>query len=898
MTEEADLGIVFDRLESLTCKQCGCEIDVAELEPFTAIQCPRCARQETVPGRLGQFLLLGLISTGGMGGVYHALDESLGRHVAVKVMLKSLGEDKAFVENFKREARSAAQLNHPNIAQIYSFGKEKGQPYIVMELVRGEGLDKMIQEGRGLDQALVLRIGLDIAGGLKAADEIGLVHGDIKPENILLDEKKRAKLVDFGIAQFEGQARGEGVWGTPYYIAPEKVRQRPSDSRTDIYSLGATLYHALAGVPPFEGETPLEVVKARLEQAAPPLQEARPDINEQVAATLARMLEASPAMRYPTYASLISDLTKALKAVSPKPAHGLPGGATGKKVIIKKRSPSVILSSQGERRSAGGGGQIAPRQITVRRREQQGVMGPPKPRKRSPKLKVVLWVILFVLLSMVIARGYISFRDKRYAEMEERRRVYELKQALESVEESVAVIVVAATNVVKLVPKIGPPVARTREAAAAVLGDSLNDYDLSPLPLPGEKPPPGKEKPEQREGDAGEKAAAEPDGDEAPSQEDAEPDGDEAPSQEDAEPDGDETPSQEDAEPDAAAEDDAPAGEEEGDRQPDDDSGEAAGEAEDKDEKPPPAADDPELVRLVRQAVTQGALVRTNGAAAAGIAADARAARAAALEQTDLAGVRVETEGLAGQAELLERYEEQIVAAIAKAESLAAKAEELRRQDDRKKEEDRRLEEARRKEEARRELVAQELQRAKNAQQNTTLSVQTFKFKEALEAVSAGHDQCQTEEGKAAFKLIMDRYTYLVGLMDFLIEMLNKDPYNWGWVRGPRAAEDILGADEHGVKLKGRTVPWGQVKMSQLFRIIEHYLSNPRLKRTQRGTQNFAVAVFCAENALRKAVPGYLDKAVRLVPRLEEEIERHFPEGEETRENTEPEEEKQPPAEA
>ncbi len=186
--EQGAVSVATDPVAAMRCEQCDAQIDVSELTAFTDIECPHCRHHAQVPARLGAFRLLRLLGMGGMGGVFYAHDETLGRFVAIKVMLKSLGDDPSFVETFKREAQAVAKLNHPNIAQIYSFGQEKGQPYIVMELIKGRHLDEMIEEDDSLSERLVLRVMLDIANGLAAADEVGLIHGDIKPVNILLDD--------------------------------------------------------------------------------------------------------------------------------------------------------------------------------------------------------------------------------------------------------------------------------------------------------------------------------------------------------------------------------------------------------------------------------------------------------------------------------------------------------------------------------------------------------------------------------------------------------------------------------------------------------------------------------------------------------------------------------------
>lgn len=314
MAEHEPIDVIADQVEKIACRKCGRHLDVSKLPMFSKVECPDCKTKQTVPARLGQFLLLEVLGAGGMGAVYQALDQSLGRYVAIKVMRRAMGEDPAFVENFMREARAAAALNHRNVVQIYSCGQEKGQPYIVMELVSGGRLDEMISQGNPIDEVRALEIGVDVVEGLKAANDVGLIHGDVKPANILFDKNGIAKVADFGLARFVAwqQDRGE-VWGTPYYIAPEKARGQKVDHRSDIYSLGATLYHALGAKPPFDGKTATDVVLARLKNPAIGLRVIRPSLQPETADVIARTLESDPFMRYPTYASLLADLREALR---------------------------------------------------------------------------------------------------------------------------------------------------------------------------------------------------------------------------------------------------------------------------------------------------------------------------------------------------------------------------------------------------------------------------------------------------------------------------------------------------------------------------------------------------------------------------------------------------------
>jgi len=285
-------------------------------------------------GENGNFLLERELGAGGMGGVYMGRDKMLDRPVAVKVMLKSLGSDPEFVEKFKKEAQSAARLIHPNIAQIYSYGIHEDMPYIAMELASGGSLYSIMQTNPGkTDISRILKICQQVAQALQCASDQGCVHGDVKPENILLDANGNAKLVDFGLAAMQKDTTE--IWGTPYYISPEKVKKEVLDFRADMYSLGGTLYHALTGVAPFEGSDPVEVVKKRFLGAPKKPSELRPEITPALDNLVMTMLALEKGNRYPSFEALLKAFTDVLtnglvanktssesSASSAKPASG------------------------------------------------------------------------------------------------------------------------------------------------------------------------------------------------------------------------------------------------------------------------------------------------------------------------------------------------------------------------------------------------------------------------------------------------------------------------------------------------------------------------------------------------------------------------------------------------
>ena len=308
----------------IACSSCGQHLDVTDLPAFSRALCPTCNTKLLVPMVIGNYQLLSSVGSGGMGTVYKAFDTTLQRFVAVKLMKKELASNKEFVADFTREARAAASLNHPNIAQILSFGQTSettdGQYYIVMELLEGGSLDHMIETHKRVPELDVLNIGIQVASALKAAYQRGVIHRDIKPGNILFNAESQAKVVDFGLAQFAGaeeeKKQEDGIWGTPYYIAPEKLSGEREDFRSDIYSLGGTLFHALAGRAPFEANSATEVVLKHLREPALSLKTFAPDICDETAQTIGQMLRKNREERYASYEELIDDLEEAKAAIA------------------------------------------------------------------------------------------------------------------------------------------------------------------------------------------------------------------------------------------------------------------------------------------------------------------------------------------------------------------------------------------------------------------------------------------------------------------------------------------------------------------------------------------------------------------------------------------------------
>lgn len=272
---------------------------------------------EPRPGQpFGAFEIEAELGRGGMAIVYKAYQRDLSRHVALKVLAPHLLGDPTFVERFQGEARTAASLEHSNIVPIYEVGEVEGTPYIAMRLIEGETLAAKVARSGQLPLNAVLSLVTQLAQALDFAHSNGVVHRDVKPTNILVDEHGRAYLADFGIARASDQSRHTrtgALVGTPEYMSPEQVQGRPVTDAADRYALGVIAYELLTGRPPFQAETVASVLHAQVYETPQRLHRLRADLPSGIEGAVSRMLDKDPARRWPSGAEFAAELRNAIE---------------------------------------------------------------------------------------------------------------------------------------------------------------------------------------------------------------------------------------------------------------------------------------------------------------------------------------------------------------------------------------------------------------------------------------------------------------------------------------------------------------------------------------------------------------------------------------------------------
>ena len=266
----------------------------------------------------GRYQINGFIGEGGMSRVWRALDQNTGKNVAVKVLREEYSEDESFIRRFDREAQAASRMSHPNIVNLLDVGvEEDGTRYLVMEYVQGKTLKRFIQESGALRPEIAAQIIIRVLAALQHAHQNGVVHRDIKPQNILIDKEGTVKVADFGIARMANaqtvSQTDESVMGSVYYFSPEQARGAAVDARSDIYSVGVVFYEMLTGKVPFTGDSPVAIAMQHLQTAPIPPAEVNPSVSSALDFVVLHAMEKKPRRRYQSAEEMLRDVRLAME---------------------------------------------------------------------------------------------------------------------------------------------------------------------------------------------------------------------------------------------------------------------------------------------------------------------------------------------------------------------------------------------------------------------------------------------------------------------------------------------------------------------------------------------------------------------------------------------------------
>jgi serine/threonine-protein kinase len=327
-------------------------------------QPPAAATPDLTGRTLAEFRVLRRLGGGGMGEVYLAEQLSLGRMVALKILRPDLvASQPEAMQRFQAEGRAVARATHANIVQVYAIGEAEGVCYMALEYVEGRNLAEFLARKGPPELLLALSIMRQVAAALQRAGELGIIHRDIKPQNILLTRKGEVKVADFGLSRClagEGPlhlTRSGQTMGTPLYMSPEQAEGKPLDHRTDIYSFGVTCYHMLAGQPPFRGEGPIEVALKHVRAEPEPLSRVRPDLPEALCAIVHRMMAKDPADRYQTARDLIRDIVRLREGLAGQTClQPLAGSLEATNVPLPPAGGAPVTAVEGQ---AGGAAMLA-----------------------------------------------------------------------------------------------------------------------------------------------------------------------------------------------------------------------------------------------------------------------------------------------------------------------------------------------------------------------------------------------------------------------------------------------------------------------------------------------------------------------------------------------------------
>ncbi len=306
--------------DTLYCGKCGTRLPSSEGDHLSATKTLETPLKELTVGALfaGRYQIVEDLGKGGMGRVYKALDKEIGERVALKILKPEIAADEQTIERFRNELKTARQISHKNVCRMFHLGREQGTHYITMEYVSGEDLKSTVMRVGPLSVGKTISIISQVCEGLAEAHRLGVVHRDLKPQNIMIDKEGNAKIMDFGIAR---SVKGRGITeagvmiGTPEYMSPEQVDGQPADQRADIYALGIILFELLTGRVPFEGDTPFSVAYKQKNEPPPSAKKANAQIPEDLDRLILKCLLKDKTKRYQDAAEVMSDLAKLEKGL-------------------------------------------------------------------------------------------------------------------------------------------------------------------------------------------------------------------------------------------------------------------------------------------------------------------------------------------------------------------------------------------------------------------------------------------------------------------------------------------------------------------------------------------------------------------------------------------------------
>jgi beta-lactam-binding protein with PASTA domain/predicted Ser/Thr protein kinase len=353
----------------------------------------------------GRYRIERKLGAGGMADVYLAEDQELGRRVAIKILNDRHAADDSFIERFRREAKNAAGLSHPNIVSIYDRGEAEGTYYIAMEFLDGRSLKELIV-GRG---PAPIKVSIDYArqilAALVAAHRQGIVHRDIKPHNVLVGPEGRLKVTDFGIARSGASQMTEvgSIIGTAQYLSPEQARGAPVDQTSDLYSVGVVLYEMLTGQVPFTGDTPLEIAMKHLSEVPKPPSELRPEVPHDLDSVVLRALAKDPSERYQSAEEMDADLARVAEGLPVDPETETAATAVLSGSGVMAAAPTSVISRAPAAPTTAPPGRTPPSGY-------YGYEGPP--RRRRPVWPWVLSVLLLLAAAGAAWFAYTKIQDQ------------------------------------------------------------------------------------------------------------------------------------------------------------------------------------------------------------------------------------------------------------------------------------------------------------------------------------------------------------------------------------------------------------------------------------------------------------------------------------------------------